>query len=149
MRLELLNTKKVYEIFPKPTDLYLLKRSLDKLRDELTQEEFPSEKFYSILLQLNLNPYSHNVKVLNEAMELCYYNDYLLDNLTIIHRTLAYRKGCSPEKIKSCLRGTTKNLNRNNSPQTLNRFFYMDDTKRNPEVSTKHFMNGLLIALKK
>lgn len=112
-------------------------------------EEFPKEKFYGILLQLNLNPYSHNVKVLNEAIELCYFNEYLLDNLTAIHKTIAYKKGCSPEKIKSCLRGTTKNLNRNNSPQTLNKFFYIDDTKRQPEVSTKLFMNGLLIALKK
>ena len=34
-------------------------------------------------------------------------------------------------------------------PQTLNKFFYIDDTKRKTEVSTKHFMNGLLIALKK
>lgn len=144
-----MNTKKVYEIFSKPTDLDLLKSSIDKLRNELTLEKFPKEKFYNILLQLNLNPYSHNVKVLNEAIELCYYNECLLDNLTVIHKTIAYKDGCSPEKIKSCLRGTTKNLNRNNSPQTLNKFFYIDDTKRNPEVSTKHFMNGLLIALKK
>lgn len=144
-----MNTKKVYEIFSKPTDLNLLKSSIDRLRDELIQEEFPTEKFYSILLKLNLNPYSHNVKVLNEAIELCYYNEYLLDNLTVIHKTIACKEGCSPEKIKSCLRGTTKNLNRNNSLQTLNKFFYIDDTKRKPEVSTKHFMNGLLIALKK
>lgn len=144
-----MNAKKVYEIFPKPTDLDSLKSSIDKLRDELKQEEFPKEKFYSILLKLNLNPYSHNVKVLNEAIELCYYNEYLLENLTAIHKTIAFKEGCSPEKIKSCLRGTTKNLNRNNSAQALNKFFYMDDTKKHPEVSTKHFMNGLLIALKK
>lgn len=74
LRLELMNTKKVYEIFPKPTNLDWLKSSIDRLRDELTQEKFPTKKFYGILLKLNLNPYSHNVKVLNEAIELCYYN---------------------------------------------------------------------------
>lgn len=144
-----MNTKKVYEVFSKSTNFDSLKSSINRLRDELIQEDFPTEKFCSILLKLNLNPYSHNVKVLNKAIELCYYNEYLLDNLTTIHKTIALNEGCSPEKIKSCLRGTTKNLNRNNSPQTLNKFFYIDDTKRKHEVSTKHFMNGLLVALKK
>lgn len=144
-----MNTKKVYEIFPKPTDLNELKKSIDRLSNEITIEKFPKQKFYSILLELNLNPYSHNVTILNEAVELCYYNEYLLDNLTTIHRVIASKNGCSPEKIKSCLRGTTKTLNRNNNSQTLNKFFYIDDTKRTFDISTKHFINGLLVALKK
>lgn len=144
-----MNTKKVYEVFPKPTDLDRLKISIDRLRNEITRKDFPKEKFYSILLELNLNPYSRNVKMLDEAIELCYYNEYLLDNLTTLNRVIASKNGCSPEKIKSCLRGTTKTLNRNNTPQTLNKLFYIDDTKRTFDISTKHFINGLLIALKK
>ena len=65
-----MNTKKVYEVFSKPINFDSLKSSMNRLRDELIQEDFPTEKFYSILLKLNLNPYSHNVKVLNKAIEL-------------------------------------------------------------------------------
>lgn len=141
-----MNTKKVYSIFSKPVDFQQLKKSIYELKLELNIAEFPQEKFIELLMKLNLNPYSQNIKILQEALELCYYNSTFTYNLSLVYKKLASKNNCTCEKIKSCLRGITKNVNRNSNVETLsNLFFICSDDKY---ISTKHLINGLLFILK-
>lgn len=149
LRHTLFNTRKVYRIIPKPASLDLIERTIENFRKEQEADSFSEVKCNDLLMKLKLNPYSKNGRLLTQTIKLCYCDLELLDNMKQIYSILGHRHSCSPERIKSSLRGIIKSANRFSSSSTLSSIFYIEDKDINKAVSPKHFINGMIICLKK
>ena len=149
LRHTLFNIRKVYRIIPKPASLDLIGRTVESFRKEQTLDNFSEEKCNNLLMKLKLNPYSKNGRLLIQTVKLCYGDLELLDNMKQIYSILGHKHSCSPEKIKSSLRSIIRTANRYATSNTLNSIFYIEDIDCNKGISPKHFINGLIINLKK
>lgn len=145
----LFNTRKVYRIIPKPASLDLIERTIENFKKEQEADSFSEVKCNDLLMELKLNPYSKNGRLLTQTIKLCYCDLELLDNMKQIYSILGHRHSCSPERIKSSLRSIIKSANRFSSSSTLSSIFYIEDKDINKAVSPKHFINGMIICLKK
>jgi len=145
LRTQLFNTRKVYRIIPKPAQLDLLQETIDNFKKEQIADEFSEVKCRTLLMKLKLNPYSRNGRLMTEAIKLCYCDIELLDTINKVYSILGHRYSCSPEKIKSSLRSIVKTANRFTDITTLNSMFYIDSDKK---LSTKYFINGIILKLK-
>lgn len=149
LRHTLFNTRKVYRIIPKPASLDLIERTIENLKKEQEADSFSEVKCNDLLMKLKLNPYSKNGRLLTQTIKLCYCNLELLDNMKQIYSILGHRHSCSPERIKSSLRSIIRTANRFATSTTLNSIFYIEDIDYNKGISPKHFINGIIINLKK
>ena len=146
---KLYNTKKVYRIIPKPASLISIKKAIYEFQKEQTLNDFSESKCQDLLMQLKLNPYSRNGRLLTETIKLCYCDLELLDNMKNIYLMLAKKYSCSPEKIKSSIRSIIGTANRFSDYSTLNSIFYIENNNYNKTISPKQFINGMLICLKR
>lgn len=149
LRHALFNTRKVYRIIPKPASLDLIERTIENFRKEQEADSFSEVKCNDLLMKLKLNPYSKNGRLLTQTIKLCYCDLELLDNMKQIYSILGHRHSCSPERIKSSLRSIIRTANRFATSTTLNSIFYIEDIDYNKSISPKHFINGIIINLKK
>lgn len=141
----LLNTRKVFMEFRKPADLNEILNSIKDFQKEQFVESILEIKCEEALIKLNINPLSKNGRLLKEAIQTCYFNYEMMDNMELLYFTLSRRKSCSPQKIKSALRSAVDFANRFNSLDALNTFFYTEIIENN--VSTKQFINGMIYSL--
>lgn len=148
LRHKLFNTRKVYRIIPKPASLDSLEKTIEDFKKEQRADNFPITKCNNLLMQLKLNPYSKNGRLLTETIKLSYCDLELLNNMKQIYHILGHRYSCSPEKIKSSLRSIIRTANRFANSTTLNSIFYIEDKDYNKSVSPKHFINGIIMCLK-
>lgn len=149
LRHTLFNTRKVYRIIPKPASLDLIERTVESFRKEQEADSFSEAKCNDLLMKLKLNPYSKNGRLLTQTIKLCYCDLELLDNMKQIYSILGHRHSCSPERIKSSLRSIIRTANRFATSTTLNSIFYIEDIDYNKNISPKHFINEIIINLKK
>ena len=149
LRHKLFNTRKVYRVIPKPASLDSLQETIDNFKKEQRADDFSEIRCNTLLMKLKLNPYSRSGRLLTEAIRICYCDLDLLNNINTIYHILGHRYSCSPEKIKSSLRSIVRTANRFSNPETLNSIFYIEDKDLNKSVSTKHFINGIIMNLKK
>lgn len=146
---ELLNTRKVFIKILKPASMDTIMRSIHDFQEEQLVKSFSETKCLDLLMQLSINPFSKNGRLLTEAIKICYFNDNICDNLNLLYNTLGHKKSCSPEKIKSCLRTAIDNSNKKTDFKTLTAIFYTEVDEIEKGVSPKHFINGLIYSLKK
>lgn len=146
---QLYNTRKVYRIIPKPISLNLIENTIKEFQKEQEEEYFSENKCQDLLMKLKLNPYCKNGRLLTEAIKLCYFDLELLDNMKQIYIILGSKYSCSPEKIKSALRSIIGTANRFSNNSTLSSIFYIENEDFNKSISPKHFINGMLICMKR
>lgn len=149
LRHNLYNTRKVYRIIPKPASLELIETTIKNFRKEQELDSFSESKCNDLLMKLKLNPYSKNGRMLMQIIKLCYCDLELLDNMKQIYSILGHKYSCSPEKIKSSLRSIIRTANNYSNYTILNTIFYCENNTININVSPKHFINGIVLYLKK
>lgn len=147
LRNELLNTKKVYRIIPKPADIETLYNTVTEMENELIIENFPEKKLVEFLNNLKLNPYSKSSQLLIDIVKLCYTDLDLLDNMKRIYYIMAKRYSCSPNKIQARLRSCVDTANRISNVKTFNSIFFLDNS--NELISPKQFVIRIVNYLKK
>lgn len=140
------NTKKVYRILSKPINYETLERTIIDFKKEQLHNAFPVQECQTILLQLNLNPYSKTGKTLTEAIHLCYSDIDLLDNMNVIYKIIGNKYFYSPQKVKSSLRSSINTINRYQNDEILNKIFYLKNRK-NIYTSPKRFISGFVTYL--
>lgn len=101
-----------------------------------------------MLIELSLNPYSKNGRLLTQTIKLCYSDLDLLDNMKQIYSILGHKYSCSSEKIKSGLRSIINTANKFSNSTILRTIFYLENNTININVSPKHFINGIVVYLK-
>lgn len=146
---ELLNTRKVFIKIFKPASMDRIMSAIHDFQEEQFVNSFSETKCLDLLTQLSINPFSKNGRIVTEAIEMCYFDDEVCDNLNLLYNKLGHKKRCSPEKIKSSLRTAVDNLNKKTDFETLNTFFYNEVDTVEKGVSPRHFINGLIYSLKK
>lgn len=148
LRHSLFNTRKVYRIIPKPAPLDLIDKTVECFRKEQEFDSFPENICNKLLMELSLNPYSKNGRLLTQTIKLCYSDLDLLDNMKQIYSILGHKYSCSPEKIKSGLRSIINTANKFSNSTILKTIFYLENNTININVSPKHFINGIVVYLK-
>lgn len=146
--MQLLNMRKVFMKLNKPINFDILKQTIKDFQREQIIDSFSEEKCQDLLSELNVNPISNKGRLLTEAIQSCFCDYTLLDNMELLYSTLAYRYSCSPQKIKSSLRSTINNVNRNTNYETLSSIFKTEIVDPIMGIAPKHFINGLIYSLK-
>lgn len=146
---QFLNTRKVRIIIKKPFEDTEIINSIKDFQNEQIEDNFLESKCQDLLLKLGLNPISKNGRLLTKAIELCYWDYNLLDNMSLLYTTLAHMKSCSPQRIKSSLRTIINSANRFSNEKTLYSIFFVEVEDIRKGVSPKHFINGLILSLKR
>lgn len=146
--MQLLNMRKVFMKLNKPINFDILKQTIKDFQREQIIDTFSKEKCQELLSELNVNPISNKGRLLTEAIQSCFCDYTLLDNMELLYSTLGYRYSCSPQKIKSSLRSTINNVNRNTNYETLSSIFKTEIVDPTFGIAPKHFINGLIYSLK-
>lgn len=103
MAMQLFNTRKIFMRLNKPINFDLLEQAIKDFQEEQIINDFSINKCHNLLIKLNINPISSKGRILTEAIQVC-FNDYnLLDNMELLYSVLGYNQSCSPQKIKSSL----------------------------------------------
>lgn len=147
LRLNLFNTKKVYSIIPKIEINTMLLKVIYEFIDENFSNTFPTKKLTTLLLELNLNPYSKSCTYLIDSITIAYNNNSLLDNLQKIYDIIAIRNNCSSEKIKSSIRSSIRTANRFACDELLYSIFFITKYDYNKILSPKHFISCIVYYL--
>lgn len=146
--IQLLNMRKVFMKLDKPINFDMLEQTIKDFQREQVIDTFSKEKCQQLLSNLNVNPISSKGRILIEAIQACYSDYSLLDNMELLYSTLGYRYSCSPQKIKSSLRSTINNVNKNTNYETLSSIFKTEIVDPTFGIAPKHFINGLIYSLK-
>lgn len=149
LRQNLLNTKKVFRIIPKPISNDCLSNSVQELRKEINIEKFPEKLLENTLIKLKINPLSKNGRIISDIIRMTYYDLDLLDNLSIIYNRIAYRRSCTSKKVQSRVRSCIDIVNRNVSKDDYKQIFYMYSDEYYSLITPKNFMSGIVAFLKR
>lgn len=148
LRQNLLNTKKVFRIIPKPISDDCLTNSVNELRAEIDIENFPEKLLEDTLIELKINPLTKNGRIMTDLIRLLFYNLDLLDNLSVCYTRIAFRHSCSNKKIQSRVRTCIDNVNKNTSKDIYSKIFYMYSDDYYSIITPKLFMSGIVAFLK-
>ena len=148
LRHELMNTKKVFRIIPKPISDNYLTQSIRDLKKDIDFEQFPEDLLEKTLIKLNISPISKNGRILSDIIKLIFYNLDLLDNLSVIYNRVSFSYSCSSKKIQSRIRTCIDNFNRNISKEIYSEIFYMYSDDYFSLMTPKNFLSGIVAFLK-
>lgn len=148
LRQNLLNTKRIYKIIPKPADFEIIRNTIQEMKSEQIISSFPEQECQTLLMRLKLNPYSRSCRLLIDIIKLCYIDSDRLDNMRNIYHIMSLKYSCSEEKIKSRLRSCIRTVNRFSPVSTLSSIFFINNDDFNNVVSIKQFFNGIIVYLK-
>ena len=143
----LLNTRKVFRIIPKPADSDLLFHTIVEMENEIDMEHFPQKEWQEILNKLKLNPYSKSCQLLTDIIKMCYTDLELLDNMKKIYYMLSVKYSCLPNKIQSRFRSCIDTAKRSSNKETFSILFPINNY--NELISPKQFVIGIINHLKK
>ena len=141
------NTKKVYRIIQKPIDYNQIKNAVYDFKKDQRYYMFPTKKCNTILMHLNINPYTKTGKILTSIIHHCYQDIDLLDNnMIVIYRIISREFCCSVKNVQSSLRSSINTINRYSNDELLNEIFYLKN-KKNITMSPKKFISGFVTYL--
>lgn len=144
LRYNLLNTKKVYKVIPKPFDLEYLLESIRDYEKENSQKDFPIEKLNQILLKLNLRLHSTSCIHLVDVIKYCYFRPYMLNNIKNIYNIISIQYNCSYESIKSSIRSSIRIAKKCSDENLLYSLFYINNRDCNKVLSPRYFIECIV-----
>ncbi len=141
------DTQKVYRIIHKPVDTDQIKNAVYDFRKDQRYYMFPTKKCNTLLMHLNINPYTKTGKILTSIIHHCYQDIDLLDNNMEAIYLIISREFCCPVKnVQSSLRSSINTINRYSNDELLNEIFYLKN-KKNITMSPKKFISGFVTYL--
>ena len=117
LRLNLLNTAKVYRVLPKPVDFDRIKSTIKEIHNEnntLTEKQIKDYLYY-----LNFNTYSDGTDYLVEAIRLAYDRPILMKNIKDIYSIISAKHTIPSNTVKSSIRNSIDTMERNTSQQEI------------------------------
>ena len=117
LRLNLLNTAKVYRVLPKPVDFDRIKSTIKEIHNEnntLTEKQIKDYLYY-----LNFNTYSDGTDYLVEAIRLAYDRPILMKNIKDIYSIISSKHTIPSNTVKSSIRNSIDTMERNTSQQEI------------------------------
>lgn len=138
--------QKVYRIIHKPVNSDQIKNAVYDFKKDQRYYKFPAKECNTILMQLNLNPYTKTGKILTRIIHHCYQDIDLLDNMNAIYHIISRESSCSVKNVQSSLRSSINTINRHSNDQILNEILYLKNAK-NITISPKRFISGFVTYL--
>ena len=117
LRFNLLNTSKVYRIFPKPVNFDLISSTIKEIHQEnniLTVKDIKNYLYY-----LNFNTSSDGTDYLIEAIYLAYKKPHLMKNVKDIYAIISKRHTVPHNTVKSGIRNSIDTMERNTNRQEI------------------------------
>ena len=145
---KLLHTRKVFMIHTKPVDYDRLYETIKEFQVSQEIDNFSKEKCETVMKRLNINPISRKGRILSQAVEMCYSNYSLLDNMELLYSVLGKINSCSPQRIKSNLRATADSVSINIDYTILTNIFTTEIIDQVKGITTKSLINGMVYTLK-
>ena len=135
LRLNLLNTSKVYRVIPKPVDFDKLIRTIKEISNNyniLTEKEIKDYLYY-----LNFNTYSDGTGYLVEAILLAYNQPMLMKNLKDIYFLISEKHTVPQNTVKSGIRNSIDTMERNTAKQEIQRKLQISCSRK---LTAKYFI---------
>ena len=134
---------KVYDIIEKPIEY----KDLPSLVKEITlPNNFENQK--NILFKtLKFIPYSNGTTYLSDAIDIAHTNTSTLNNISVIYKILSHKHEVSFNKVKSTIRNTVKQINKEVPEEYLKSIFYIYE--KNENITPKRFLTFVTEYLEK
>ena len=149
LRYNLLNTRKIFKIIPKPARSETIFEAVNDLKNEIKNSNFPIELAREILLSFKLNPYSQNSVLLMQILRFGYSNINDLENMNNLYNKLSYINNCNSKKIESRIRSIVNSIKRPDNIGSFQKYFYLFNENDYNYITPKVFVSGIVLYMQK
>lgn len=109
-QLKLVNMSKVYQVFPKPLDLFEIYSTINLMKTEQNVKYLSQEEIYALFLNLDLSLNAKGTHYLVSAVLQWYYNPISMRSLDNIFHFIAKQYEVSEMSVRSAVRRTVNSI---------------------------------------
>lgn len=137
LRLNLLNTSKVYRVIPKPFDFDDIILAIKELPNKSNNNELTDKKIKEYLYYLNFNTFSDGTDYLVEAIMIAYNRPILMKNVKDIYSLISEKHTVPQNTVKSRIRNSIDTMERNTTKQEIQNKLKISHSRK---LTTKYFI---------
>lgn len=130
LRYKLLNTSKVYRIFPKPISYSEVLSTVKEIQKNEVSG-ITKKMIRELLINLKFNVSTKGIKYFIEAIELSYDSPHLLENIGDIYKIIASKNNTTPSTIQWRIRSSLNTMKRVVSTKDIQKYLPLYDPTDN------------------
>lgn len=142
LRLNLINTAKVYSIMPKPVDMQKLLDTIKEYDKENFERTTFDKKIKETLVKLNIQPYSNGGIFITEGINIAFKRPKILKNIKDLYYEVGKHQNIPATTVKSSIRNSIDVMNKYITSEQKISFFQIYDSRRT--VTPRYFFTLII-----